>query len=63
MTTSGSSEAISLVLMALLRPADEVIVVQPEYHLLVELAAALGCNIKTWRLVQHHFIGTAYRDA
>jgi capreomycidine synthase len=50
MTTSGSSEAISLVLMALLRPMDEVIVVQPGYHLLVEFAAALGCTVKTWRL-------------
>ncbi len=50
MTTSGSSEAISLVLMTLLRPADEVIVVQPGYHLLVEFAAALDCTVKTWRL-------------
>jgi capreomycidine synthase len=50
MTASGSSEAISLVLMALLRPADEVIVVQPGYHLLSEFAAALGCTIKIWRL-------------
>jgi capreomycidine synthase len=50
MTTSGSSEAISLVLMALLRPEDEVIVVQPGYHLLIEFAAALGCTLKTWRL-------------
>jgi aspartate/methionine/tyrosine aminotransferase len=50
MTANGSSEAISLVLTALLRPADEVIVVQPGYHLLVEFAAALGCTTKTWRL-------------
>ena len=46
MTTSGSSEAISLVLSALLGPGDEVIVVQPGYHLLVDFAAALGCTIK-----------------
>ncbi len=50
MTTSGSSEAISLVMMALLRPGDEVIVVQPGYHLLVDFAAALGCTITTWSL-------------
>jgi capreomycidine synthase len=50
MTTSGSSEAISLVLMALLRPADEVIVVQPGYHLLVEFVTALQCTTKTWWL-------------
>nr|WSY57442.1 capreomycidine synthase [Streptomyces sp. NBC_00886] len=50
MTTSGSGEALSLVLSALLRPGDEVVVVQPGYHLLVEYAIALGCGIKTWRL-------------
>lgn len=50
MTTSGSSEAISLVLMALLRPGDEVIIVQPGYHLLIEFAMALGCTAKTWSL-------------
>jgi capreomycidine synthase len=50
MTTSGSGEAISLVLMALLRPGDEVVVVQPGYHLLVEFAAGLGCTIRNWRL-------------
>jgi capreomycidine synthase len=50
MTTSGSSEAISLVLMSLIRPSDEVIVVRPGYHLLTEYAAALGCTTKAWRL-------------
>jgi len=50
MTTSGSSEAISLVLTALLRPGDEVVVVQPGYHLLVEFAVALDCVVKTWQL-------------
>jgi capreomycidine synthase len=50
MTTSGSSEAISLVLMALLQPSDEVVVVQPGYHLLAEFAVALGCVVKTWQL-------------
>lgn len=50
MTTSGSSEAVSLVLMALIRPGDEIIVMRPGYHLLVEFARALGCQIKTWAL-------------
>jgi capreomycidine synthase len=50
MTTSGSSEAISLVLSAVLRPGDEIIVVQPGYHLLIEYAVALGCTTRTWRL-------------
>jgi aspartate/methionine/tyrosine aminotransferase len=40
--------------MTLLRPADEVIVVQPGYHLLFEFASALGCNTKTWRLDADH---------
>ncbi|MFG2168868.1 capreomycidine synthase [Micromonospora chersina] len=50
MTTSGSSEAITLVLTALLQPGDEVIVVQPGYHALVQYAEALGCRTVTWRL-------------
>lgn len=50
MTTNGSSEAISLTLMALLRAGDEVVVVRPGYHSLVEFAAGLGCTIRTWRL-------------
>ena len=50
MTTSGSGEAISLVLSALLRPGDEVVVVQPGYHLLTEYAVALGATVRTWRL-------------
>lgn len=50
MTTSGSSEAISLVLMALLQPGDEIIVVHPGYHLLIEFAAALGCTARVWSL-------------
>lgn len=50
MTTSGSSEAISLVLMSLLRPGDEVIVVRPGYHLLIDFTTALGCAPTTWRL-------------
>ncbi|MFD1535409.1 capreomycidine synthase [Nonomuraea guangzhouensis] len=52
MTTNGSGEAISLVMMALLRPGDEVIVVAPGYHLLVEYAIALGCTTKVWRLAE-----------
>ncbi|MFJ6572696.1 capreomycidine synthase [Streptomyces sp. NPDC091292] len=50
MTTSGSGEALSLVMSALLTAGDEVVVVQPGYHLLVEYAVALGSTIKNWRL-------------
>lgn len=53
MTTSGSSEAISLVLTALLQPTDEVVIVRPGYHLLVEFVTALGCTTTTWRLSAH----------
>jgi aspartate/methionine/tyrosine aminotransferase len=38
------------VLSAVLSPGDEVVVVQPGYHLLVEYAASLGCTTRTWRL-------------
>jgi capreomycidine synthase len=50
MTANGSSESISLVLMALLRPGDEVVVVEPGYHLLTEFAIGLGCVPRVWPL-------------
>ncbi|MFI5916515.1 capreomycidine synthase [Dactylosporangium sp. NPDC051541] len=49
-TANGSSEAISLVLSTLLGPGDEVVAVQPGYHLLVAYAEALGCTTRTWTL-------------
>ncbi|MFD9624127.1 capreomycidine synthase [Streptomyces virginiae] len=48
--TQGSSEAIYLVLHALLRAGDEVIVQTPAYHALREVAAAIGCRIIPWQL-------------
>jgi capreomycidine synthase len=50
MTSSGSSEAIALVLMSLLQPGDEVVVVEPGYHSLIDFAAGLGCKLRTWRI-------------
>ncbi|MDR3084444.1 MAG: capreomycidine synthase [Streptomyces sp.] len=50
MTTSGSGEALSLVMSALLEAGDEVVVVRPGYHLLVDYATALGCTLKDWHL-------------
>lgn len=50
LTSNGSSEAISLVLAGLLSPGDEVVVVRPGYHLLIEFALSLGCTPKVWRL-------------
>jgi capreomycidine synthase len=50
MATTGSSEAIFLVTQALLRPGDEVIVVDPCYPSLVYIAEALRCRMKYWQL-------------
>lgn len=50
MTTCGSNEALGLVLSTLLRPGDEVVVVEPGYHALLELVEALGCETRRWVL-------------
>jgi capreomycidine synthase len=50
MVTHGSSEAIYLVMHTLLRPGDEVIVVDPAYQQLYDIAAALGARITRWPL-------------
>ena len=50
MVTHGSSEAIYLVMHTLLKPGDEVIVVDPAYQQLSDIAGALGCRITRWDL-------------
>ncbi|MEU9662908.1 capreomycidine synthase [Streptomyces chartreusis] len=50
MVTHGSSEAIYLVMQLLLEPGDEVIVVDPAYQQLHDIAAARGCRITRWPL-------------
>jgi capreomycidine synthase len=50
MVTHGSSEAIYLVMHTLLQPGDEVIVVDPAYQQLYDIAQALGCRITRWPL-------------
>ncbi|HEY0604369.1 MAG TPA: capreomycidine synthase [Herpetosiphonaceae bacterium] len=50
MATHGSSEALFLIMQALLRPGDEVIVLDPVYHALYAVAEAIGCRLKIWRL-------------
>lgn len=50
MVTHGSSEAIYLVMHTLLKPGDEVIVVDPAYQQLYDIARALGCRITRWQL-------------
>lgn len=48
--TSGSSEAIYLIMNALLQAGDEVIVQIPAYQALYSIAESLGCMVKYWKL-------------
>jgi capreomycidine synthase len=50
MVTHGSSEAIYLVMELALEPGDEVIVVDPAYQQLFDIAAARGCRVTRWPL-------------
>jgi aspartate/methionine/tyrosine aminotransferase len=50
MVTHGSSEAMYLVMHALLRAGDEVIVLDPAYQPLFSIADSIGCKLKRWRL-------------
>lgn len=51
MVTHGSSEAIFLIMNAVLRPDDEVIVTSPVYHQLAAVPKSLGCRLKYWALL------------
>ena len=50
MVTHGSSEAIYLVMHLALEPGDEVIVLDPAYQQLHDIAAWRGCRVTRWRL-------------
>ena len=50
MVTHGSSEAIYLVMHLALKPGDEVIVLDPAYQQLHDIAVARGCRITRWPL-------------
>jgi capreomycidine synthase len=50
MVTHGSSEAIYLVMQLALEPGEELIVVDPAYQQLYDIAAARGCPVARWRL-------------
>lgn len=50
MATNGSSEAIFLIMAALLQYRDEVIVLDPCYQQLYSIAESLGCRLKRWML-------------
>ena len=50
MVTHGSSEAIYIVMHTVLEPGDEIIVVDPAYQQLYDIAAARGCRVTRWPL-------------
>jgi capreomycidine synthase len=50
MVTHGSSEAIYLVMQLALDPGDEMIVLDPAYQQLHDIAAARGCRVTRWPL-------------
>ncbi|MEW1643770.1 capreomycidine synthase [Streptomyces sp. NPDC091219] len=50
MATHGSTEAIFVVMNALLSAGDEIVVVDPAYHSLTSVAESIGCRLVRWRL-------------
>jgi capreomycidine synthase len=50
MVTHGSTEANFLVMNALLRPGDEVVVLDPIYPQLGAIAESIGCRMRPWML-------------
>jgi capreomycidine synthase len=50
MVTHGSTEAIFLVMNALLAPGDEVVVLDPVYPGLGDVVRGMGCRLVPWRL-------------
>ena len=50
LTTHGSSEVIFLIMNALLEAGDEVVVLNPCYHALRNIAESIGCQLREWNL-------------
>jgi capreomycidine synthase len=50
LVANGSTEVLYLVLRALLRPGDDVVVTDPAYHSLSELAESLAGRVRRWPL-------------
>ena len=48
--THGSSEAIFLIMNALVRPGDEVVILEPIYQQFYSIGESLGANYKHWPL-------------
>lgn len=53
MVTHGSSEAIYLVMHLAVAPGDRIIVVDPAYQQLYDIAAGRGCEVLRWPLDAH----------
>ncbi|MBW8799863.1 MAG: capreomycidine synthase [Streptomyces sp.] len=49
-TTHGASEAIYSALLAVLRPDDHVVVLEPSYHSHSSIPRVLGCEVSAWTL-------------
>ncbi len=47
---AAPEEAILLAMLALLSPGDEVVVLEPAYQSLHEIARWIGCRVHAWRL-------------
>lgn len=54
LVTTGASEAILLLLWALLEPGDNVVVEDPSYQSHAEIATALGAEVRRLRLREEH---------
>ena len=50
LAANGSNEAGFLIMTNLLRPGDEVVVLDPIYHTLCNIAATIGCKVVPWPL-------------
>jgi capreomycidine synthase len=57
MVTHGSTEAIFLLVNALLSAGDEIIAVEPAYHSLVSVARAIGCTVRDWPIIDDGGVG------
>jgi capreomycidine synthase len=57
LATHGSSEVIFLIMNSLLEEGDEVVVLDPCYHALRNIAESIGCELKNWPLrFEHDFL-------
>jgi len=52
MITHGSTESNFMLMHALLKPDDEVVVLDPCYQQLYAIAEAIGCRLRHWKLRQ-----------